>query len=106
MSSSHRPRVGAAVVLADDELLGDVDETPGQVARVGGAQGGVGQTLAGAVGGDEVLEHRQALTEVGLDRAGDDLAPRVGDQAAHAGDLADLHDVAAGAGADHHVDAG
>ena len=54
----------SAVVLADDELLRDVDETTGQVAGVGGAQGGVGETLAGTVGGDEVLEDREALTEV------------------------------------------
>ena len=48
----------------DDELLGDVDETTGQVAGVGGPQRGVDQTLAGTVGGDEVLEHGQAFTEV------------------------------------------
>ena len=59
--------------LAHDQLLGDVDESTGQVAGVGGTERGVGQTLACAVRRDEVLEHRQAFTEVALDRAGDDL---------------------------------
>ena len=54
--------------------------------------------------GDEVLEHGQALAEVRLDRARDDLALRVGHQAAHAGELADLHDVPSGARVGHHVD--
>ena len=45
----HQAALGAAVVLADDDVLRDVDQTTGQVARVGGTQRGVGQTLAGAV---------------------------------------------------------
>ena len=113
----HAPRVGAgehvldpdtagrlAVPLPHDELLRDVDESTGQVAGVGGTQCGVGQTLAGAVGGDEVLEHREAFTEVALDRARDDLTTRVGDETAHTGDLTHLHDVSSGTRADHHVD--
>ena len=94
----------AAVVLADDQLLGDVDEAPGEVAGVGGAQGGVDEALAGARRLDEVLQHRQALAEVRLDRPGDHVATGVGHEAAHAGDLADLHHVPAGARAHHHVD--
>src|SRR5439155_7749439 len=42
---------GAAVVLPDDELLGHVDQAASEVPGVGGAQGGVGQALPGAVGG-------------------------------------------------------
>jgi hypothetical protein len=75
-------------LLADDHVLRDVDETPRQVARVGGAQRRVGAALAGAVGRDEVLEHRQAFHEVRLDRPLDDLALRIRHQAAHAGELA------------------
>ncbi len=101
----HRHRaVGPAVLLADDQLLRDVDQTPRQVAGVGRPQRGVGQALAGAVRRDEVLEHRQALAEVRLDRARDDLALRVGHQATHARDLADLHDVPPGSRVGHHVD--
>ena len=102
--AADRVALAAAVVLADDQLLGHVDQTPGEVAGVGGPQGGVDQALAGAGRGDEVLEHRQALTEVRLDRPGDHVATGVGHQAAHAGDLADLHHVPSGTGADHHLD--
>src|SRR6266498_2611438 len=58
----------------------------------------------GARGGDEVLEHLEALTEVGLDRPRDHVAAGVGHQAAHARDLADLHHVPSGARTHHHVD--
>ena len=51
---------------------------------------GVGQTLAGAVGRVEVLENGQAFLEVRDDRRLDDLARRLGHQAAHAGKLAHL----------------
>ena len=96
--------LGAAVLAADDHVLGDVDQPAGQVARVRGAQRGVGEALAGAVGRDEVLEHGQALHEVGLDRTLDDLALRVGHQPAHPGQLADLRERAAGTGVGHHED--
>src|SRR5699024_3035969 len=96
--------LGPAVVLADDDVLGDVDETTGEVPRVGSTKGGVGQSLARTVRRDEELDHRQALTEVRADRSGDDLALRVGHQATHTGDLAQLEPVAAGAGGDHPED--
>ena len=96
--------LGLAVLLADDHVLGDVDQAPGQVARVGGAQRRVRQALPGAVRGDEVLEHRQPLDEVGLDRALDVLALRVGHDAAHARQLADLLERATGPGVGHHED--
>ena len=56
------------------------------------------------MGGDEVLEHRQALHEVGLDRALDDFTLRVGHQATHPRQLADLLERATGAGVGHHED--
>src|SRR6478609_2487284 len=93
----------AAVLLADDDVLRDVHQTTREVARVGGPQRGVRQTLAGAVRRDEVLEDGQALAVVGLDRARDDLALRVRHEAAHAGDLTDLHPVTTGTRADHAV---
>src|ERR1700753_3319201 len=90
----------AAVFLADDDVLGHVDQTPGEVPGVGGPQRGVGQALAGAVGGDEVLHHRQPFPEAGLDRPRDGLTLGVGDQTTHTGDLPDLHHVASGTGVD------
>ena len=98
------PVLGAAVLLADDHVLRHVDQAPGEVARVGGAQRRVGEALAGAVGRDEVLEDRQALHEVRLDRALDDLALRIGHETAHARQLADLLEASAGAGRRHHED--
>src|SRR3954449_9163296 len=38
--------LGAAVVLTDDDVLRHVDQATREVARVGGAQRGVGETLA------------------------------------------------------------
>ena len=81
---------GAAVELGDDGVLRHVDETARQVTGVRRLERGVGETLAGAVGRDEVLEDRQTLAEVRGDRGLDDLARRLGHEAAHAGQLPDL----------------
>ena len=98
------PAGGAAVLDPDDELLGDVDQPAGQVPRVRGTKRGVGETLPRTVGRDEVLEHRQALTEGGLDRPRDHLAAGVRHETLHSGDLADLLGVTSGTGVDHHVE--
>src|SRR5690606_26525558 len=94
----------AAVVLADDDVLGHVDQTTGEVPGVGGPQRGVRQTLTGAVRRGEVLEDGQALAVVRLDRPRDDLALRVGDQTTHTGDLAHLVPVTTGTGGHHPED--
>src|SRR6476469_8242499 len=96
--------VGAAVVLADDDVLADVHQTTGQVTRVGGTQRGVGQTLTGTVRGDEERQHGHALTEVRLDRARDDVTLRVRHQTTHTGDLPQLHPVTTGTRGDHPED--
>ena len=88
----------------DDAVLRHVDQTARQVAGVRGLERGVGETLAGAVGRVEVLEHREPFLEVRDDRALDDLARRLGHQAAHAGKLTHLRGRAARAGMRHHVD--
>ncbi len=84
----------AAIGFADDELLGHVDKPARQVPGVRRTKRRVCEALAGAVGGDEVLQHRQPLAERGLDRPGDHLAARVGHEPLHAGDLTDLLRVA------------
>ena len=94
----------AAVVHGDDHVLADVGQLAGEVTAVGRLEGGVGQTLAGPVRRAEVLEHRQTFAEVGLDGRFDDFAARLGHQAAHAGQLANLLDAAAGAGVGHQED--
>ena len=95
---------GAAVVLVDDDVLGDVDEAPGEVAGVGRLEGRIGEALSGAVRRDEELDDREALAEVRADRELDDVAGGLGHEAAHAGELADLVAAAARAGVGHHVD--
>src|SRR5690348_7182722 len=95
---------GAAIVLGHHHVLGHIDETPGQVTRVRRLQRGVGQALAGAVGGDEVLQDVQAFAEIGLDGRLDDRAVRLGHQSAHAGELADLRRRTTRAGVGHDVD--
>jgi len=66
----------SALVLGDDQVLGHVDESTGQVAGVGGLERRIGQTLSRTVGGDEVFENRQAFLEVGLDGVLDGLLAR------------------------------
>ena len=56
------------------------------------------------MGRAEVLEHREPFAEVGLDRRLDDLARRLGHQASHPGELADLLDAAAGTRLGHQED--
>ena len=52
---------GAAIVLANDGILGHIDEPAGKVTGIGGFESRVGEALARAVRRDEVLQHRQAL---------------------------------------------
>ena len=100
----HQTLGRPAVVLTDDDILRDVDQTTGQVPRLCGLQRGIRQALAGAVRGDEVLQDREPLLVVGEDRACDDLALRVRHQTTHTGDLAHLHPVASGTRVHHPVD--
>ena len=55
------PLTRAAVDLVDDDVLRHVGELAGEVTRVGGLECGVGQTLAGAVGGGEIFQHATGL---------------------------------------------
>ena len=107
LESHHRP----AILLGDRHILRDVTEAAGEVAGVGGLERRVREALAGAVGRREVLEDREPLTEVRLDRVLDDLADptrelllRLGHQAAHPGQLTDLVTRATGARVEHHED--
>src|SRR5437763_8365463 len=94
--------LGAAIGFANDDVLRDVDETPGQVSGVRRAERPVCESLARAVGRDEVLQHRQPFAEIRFDRPRDNVALRVRDETAHSCDLADLLYVYALARAAHH----
>ena len=98
----HDPTHRAAVVLAHDHVLGDVHQPSCEIARVSCPQCRIHQTLAGAIGGDDVFSDGQAFTEVGADREVNDLPLRVGHQATHADQLAHLGHVAPSTGVGHH----
>src|ERR1019366_2379448 len=93
----------AAIVFADDHVLRHVHQAPGQVARIRRLESGIGQSLAGAVGGDEVLQHRQAFAEVRRNRGLDDFARGLGHQPTHTGELTNLLLRTASAGVSHDV---
>ena len=94
----------AAVLFADDDVLRDVDETAGQIARVCRLERGIGKALSAAVRGDEVLKNGKAVSEARLDGDLDLLALRVDHESAHAGELLDLVDGTARARVRHHPD--
>ncbi len=76
--------------------MGNVDKTAGKITCVGCLQGGVGKTLTGTVGRDEVFEHRQTLLEVRKNRVLDYLTTfgttllRLGHKTTHTGELTNL----------------
>ena len=93
-----------AVLLANDDVLRDIDQAAGQVTGVRRTQCRIGQAFPGAAGGDKVFENVQTLTIVRADGDLDRTARRIGDQAAHTSKLPQLAVGAAGAGIDHHID--
>ena len=103
IGSTKMPSVVPQSVSATITSCETSHQTAGQVAGIGRLQSGIGQTLAGAVRGDEVLQHVQAFAEVGGDGRFDDLARGLGHQAAHTGKLADLLFRTARAGVGHDV---
>src|SRR5205807_2113540 len=97
------PIYGAAILLADDYILGHVYKTAGQVTGVSGLERRIRQTFTGAVSGDEILQHGETLTEVGGDGCLNDFTGRLGHEAAHAGELANLLLRSTGAGVGHNI---
>ena len=95
---------GAAVHLADDHILADVDHTAGQITGVSGTESRIGHALSGTTGGNEVFQNGKAFTEVGLDGDFDGLTGGVGHEASHTGQLTDLVHGTTSTGVCHHVD--
>ena len=93
---------GTAILLENDHILGHIHQLPSHVAGVRSFQRGIGKTFPGAVGGDEILKHRESLAEIRDDRALDNFTGRLGHQAAHPPELLDLGLVPPGTGIDHH----
>ncbi len=95
---------GAAVDLADDDILRDIDHAAGQVTGVRGTQSGIGQTLTSTTGRNEIFQNVQTFTVVGTNGHLDGLTGGVCQQAAHAGQLLDLVHRTTSTGVSHHED--
>ena len=95
--------LGAAILFAHDHILGNVDQTTGEVTRLCRTKCGISQALTSAVLGDEVLQGGQAIVVVGLDWTRNDVALRVRHEATHCGDLTNLHPVTTCTRAHHDV---
>lgn len=95
---------GEAVALADNNLLGNVHQTAGQITGVCRAQSGIGQRLTAAVRALEEFQNRQAFAEVCLNRHFQRAAGRGRHHAAHAGELGNLRNGTTSAGIRHHAD--
>ena len=98
----------ATVLFVDNHIVRDVNETTGQVTGVGRLHGGVGQTLTGTVGRDEVLQHGHTLLEVRQDGVLNNLVSlgtgflRLGHQTTDTGELLNLVLTTTGTGVKHH----
>ena len=98
----------AAIFLVDDDIVGNVYKTTGEVSCIGCLHSGVGQTLTCTVGSNEVFEHRHAFLEVGKNGVFDDLRSlgtsllRLGHQSTDTGKLLNLIFRTTGTGIEHH----
>ena len=85
-----------------------VNQTTGKITGVGCLQSGIGQTLTGTMGRDEVLQHRHSLLKVRKDgilngkRFGTSLL-RLGHQTTHTTQLANLTRTTTGSTVKHHI---
>ena len=86
-----------AVILTNDNILRNVNQTSGQITGVSRSQSRIGKTLTSTTRGNEVFQNVQAFT---VDR----LTGRIRDQTAHAGQLTNLVHRTTGAGVCHHED--
>ena len=87
----HQQAFFSTAVLFDNYyVLRHVNQSTGQVTRVGRLESRISKTLTSAVSGDEVLEYVQTLTEVRSDRCFDNRAVWLCHQSTHTSQLTDL----------------
>src|SRR6056297_195750 len=94
---------GIAILLSNDGILGDVNQTPGQITGVGRLQRRISQTLTCAVGRDKVLENRQAFSEICGNRGFNNRTVRLSHQTAHPRQLTNLLGTTTRSRISHHV---
>jgi hypothetical protein len=58
------PFLCSTVWLGNNDILGNVDQLTGHVSRVSCLECSIGKTFTRTVGGDEILQHGEPLTEV------------------------------------------
>ena len=95
--------ISAAVLLADNDVLRNVDESTSQVTRVGGVGCGIYQALTSAVGRNEVLKRLKTLAEVCLNWKVDGFTGHIRHQASHTSKLAKLCLRTTSSRVSHHV---
>ena len=101
---------GAAVLLVDNHVVRDIDQTTRQITGVGRLQRSIRQTFSSTVGRDKVLQHRKTLLEVRQDRVLNDLRTlstallRLRHQTTHTRELTNLRLRTTGTGIHHHED--
>ena len=94
----------AAVHFPDNNILGNIHQTSGQITGVSRTQSRVGQTFSGAVGGDKALQYIQSLAEIGLNGKLNSMSGGICHQTAHACQLFDLFIGTTSSGVSHHKD--
>lgn len=88
--------ISAAVLLVNDNVLRNVNQTTCEVTGVSGTKSRICQTLTGASGGDEVFQNVKTFTIVSSDRHLDGRTRCIGDQTSHTCQLTDLVDRSTG----------
>ena len=94
----------AAVCLADDQFLGDIDHSSCQITGVGCTESRIGQTFTRSMSGHEVFQYVQTFTEVGLNGKLDGMTGSIGHKSTHTRKLFDLLIGTTGSGVSHHED--
>ena len=88
ISSIHPDAIfRTAILIVNDDILGNIDQTTGQITSFCSTQRGISQTLAGTMRGNEVFQRRQTFAEVGANRHGNNTTGRIRHQTAHTSHL-------------------
>ncbi len=96
--------VGAAVILTDNHILGNVDQAAGQITGVRSTKRGIGKSLSRTTGRNEVFQDIQPFPVVGANWNLNRMAGGVCNQSAHSGKLANLVHGTTRTGIRHHED--
>ena len=91
-----------AVVLTDDNILRNIDQTAGKITRVSCTQSSICKSFTRTARRNKVFKYVKTLTVVGTDRYFDNLTRRIRYKSAHTRKLSYLAHRTARAGVRHH----